>query len=223
MFSQARTAAAWLIGIIAALAAAVSLGQSYRGLFDWALHHAMIPEPWAALWPLMVDTFLVVGELWLLICSIDQAGWKDRIPAALITLAGLAASVAGNIGHVGFSAPPAVRWSAAVPPLAAAAALGVALRLVGQAVAAQPKPVRKPAREPARAPAPPRRAPARQLQRRRLADWLAEPAVATKLGELRRIQAAGGKLPTDRELARELGISRHAGGNLLRTVEKEAA
>jgi len=82
-----------------------------------------------------VDSFVAVGELALFVGLAD--GWpaRSRTSAWLVTLAGLAVSVAGNIGHVtGHSL--AVRATAAVPPLAAAPAfavgLGVLKRVVGK-------------------------------------------------------------------------------------------
>ena len=74
----------------------------------------------------MVDVFIAVGELSLFVAMIDRWEPRNRALAWGVTLAGLAVSVAGNIGHV---ASPALssRATAAVPPLAATAALAVGL------------------------------------------------------------------------------------------------
>lgn len=126
-------AAVTAIGVIAVATTAGALVQSYRGLLDWALHYARIPAQFAWFWPGMVDSFLVIGELILLVAAIrGLSGWAHAWGWAL-TMTGLAASLAGNIGHVGWSAGLAVKLSAAVPPLAAAAALGTGLGLVRMA------------------------------------------------------------------------------------------
>jgi hypothetical protein len=80
-----------------------------------------------------VDVFIAVGELALFVALVDVWASRSRTAAWLVTLAGLAASVAGNIGHVtGHSL--AVRATAAVPPLAAASALAVGLGVLKRVV-----------------------------------------------------------------------------------------
>jgi hypothetical protein len=120
----------------------VSFAESYRGLYDWAHEHGL-SGAWAAAWPLQVDTFIAVGELALFVALVDRWQRRSRIAAWAVTLAGLAVSVAGNVGHVhGHQA--ASRITAAVPPLAAAAALAVGLgvlkRVVGNRAQAAPLP-----------------------------------------------------------------------------------
>lgn len=76
--------------------------------------------------------FIAVGELALFVGLIDRWAPRSRLAAWAVTLTGLA-SVAGNIGHVtGHS--PAVRATAAVPPLAAASALAVGLGVLKRVV-----------------------------------------------------------------------------------------
>src|SRR5256885_7416019 len=79
--------------------------------------------------PLMVDTFVIVGELALFVSL--ASGWpqRTRIGAAAITALGLAASVAGNVGHQ-LSADWATRITYAIPPLAASAALAIGLTVL---------------------------------------------------------------------------------------------
>jgi hypothetical protein len=127
-----RLAALVAIAVLVASASAVSFAESYRGLFLWAHHHGL-SGPWAAIWPLQVDLFIAVGELALFVALAD--GWAPRSRAAAwtVTLAGLAVSVGGNVGHVaghGLSS----RATAAVPPLAAAAALAVGLGVLKRVV-----------------------------------------------------------------------------------------
>jgi hypothetical protein len=125
-------------GIIAATA--VALSESFRSLLGWAAAHGL-PGGWAYIWPLMVDSFTVVGEMVLFVMVLDGYGWRARWPAWIITAAGLAASVAGNVGHAWADAWT-WRATAAVPPLAAAVLLAVGLgmlkRLIRAARARQP-------------------------------------------------------------------------------------
>jgi Protein of unknown function (DUF2637) len=78
------------------------------------------------IWPLQVDVFIAVGELALFVALADRWAPRSRLAAWAVTACGLAVSVAGNVGHVtGHSLT--TRATAAVPPLAAAAALTVGL------------------------------------------------------------------------------------------------
>ena len=127
-----RGVALALIAALVAVASLVSFAESYRGLYLWAHRHGLAGL-WAAIWPLQVDVFIAVGELALFVALVDRWAPRSRTAAWLVTLTGLAVSVAGNVGHVtGHS--PAVRATAAVPPLAAAAALAVGLGVLKRVV-----------------------------------------------------------------------------------------
>jgi uncharacterized protein DUF2637 len=127
-----RGAALWAIASLITAASAASFAESYRGLFEWAARHGLSGF-WAAAFPLQVDVFIAVGELVLFIALVDQWRTRQRGAAWLVTIAGLAVSVAGNIGHVaGHSLT--VRATAAVPPLAAASALAVGLGVLKRVV-----------------------------------------------------------------------------------------
>lgn len=123
-----------LVAALVAAASLVSFAESYRGLYLWAHRHGLAGL-WAALWPLQVDVFIAVGELALFVALIDRWAPRSRLAAWTVTLTGLAVSVAGNVGHV-TGQSPAVRATAAVPPLAAASApavgLGILKRVVDQ-------------------------------------------------------------------------------------------
>jgi len=127
-----RLAALVTIAVLVAAASLVSFAESYRGLFMWARGHG-VPGIWAAVWPLQVDVFIAVGELALFVALADRWAPRSRAAAWAVTLAGLAVSVAGNVGHVA-SHEPAARVTAAVPPLAAAAALAVGLGVLKRVV-----------------------------------------------------------------------------------------
>jgi hypothetical protein len=88
------------------------------------------------IWPLQVDVFIAVGELALFVALADRWRVRSRTAAWAVTLAGLAVSVAGNVGHVaGHSL--ASRATAADPPLAAASARAVGLGVLKGVVARQ--------------------------------------------------------------------------------------
>jgi len=132
VFRVPRLFALAAIAALVASASLVSFAESYRGLYLWAHHHGLAGL-WTALWPVQVDAFIAVGELALFVALVDQWRARQRAAAWLVTAAGLAVSVVGNIGHVaGHSLT--VRATAAVPPLAAASALAVGLGVLKRVV-----------------------------------------------------------------------------------------
>jgi hypothetical protein len=131
-----RKAALITTGVLVAAASLVSFAESYRGLLLWASHHGL-HGVWAVAWPLQVDVFIAVGELALFVALADRSPVRSRVAAWGVTVLGLAASVAGNVGHITGS-DLASRVTAAVPPLAAAAALTVGLGVLKRVVATAP-------------------------------------------------------------------------------------
>jgi Protein of unknown function (DUF2637) len=129
-----RAAALVTIAAIITAASLTSFAESYRGLYDWAREHGL-SGLWAAAWPLQIDTFIAVGELALFVALADRWTVRSRLAAWLVTITGLAVSVAGNVGHVSGRALTD-RLTAAVPPLAAAAALAVGLGVLKRVVEA---------------------------------------------------------------------------------------
>jgi hypothetical protein len=126
----ARSRKGALVAIAAFIIAAdlVAFAGSYLGLYEWAARHGL--AGWRAYaFPLMVDTFVAVGELALFVSL--ASGWprRTRIGAAVITGVGLAASVAGNVGHA-WTADWWTRATWAIPPLAASAALAIGLTVL---------------------------------------------------------------------------------------------
>jgi hypothetical protein len=149
----ARAAALWAIAAIIAAASAASFAESYRGLYVWALRHRLSGF-WAAAFPLQVDSFIGVGELVLFIATVDQWRRGHRAGAWAVALLGLAVSVAGNIGHVGATDAQS-RGTAAVPPVAAFAALWLGLTVLKRVLARHAEAGTAPARTvPASAPVP---------------------------------------------------------------------
>ena len=130
---RARLAALAAIAALVATASLVSFAESYRGLWLWAHEHGL-RGLWAVAWPLQVDVFIAVGEAALFVALADRWPPRSRGAAWAVTLAGLLCSVAGNVGHVA-GHDLASRATAAVPPLAAAAALAVGLGVLKRTVA----------------------------------------------------------------------------------------
>ena len=116
----------------------VSFAESYRALYDWAAGHGL-----SGLW---AGGLAAAGRrvhrgrrAGAVRRPRRRAGRAGRGSAAwAVTLAGLAVSVAGNVGHVGRSRPLSDRATAAVPPLAAAAALAVGLGVLKRVVEHRP-------------------------------------------------------------------------------------
>jgi hypothetical protein len=127
-----RRAALAVIAALVAGASITALAESYRALVIWSAHHG-VSGFWSAVWPLQIDVFVIVGELALFVALAD--GWtpRSRAGAWAVTVTGLAVSVAGNVGHVS-SHLVTDRVTAAVPPVAAAAALAVGLGVLKRVV-----------------------------------------------------------------------------------------
>jgi len=128
-----RGAALTAISVIITAADSAAFAESYRGLWVWARHHGLSGF-WAAAFPLQVDTFIIVGELALFVAMVDQWERRHKAGAWAVTLLGLAASVAGNIGHVAAHDLQS-RGTAAVPPVAAFAAMWVGLSVLKRVIA----------------------------------------------------------------------------------------
>lgn len=125
---RATRVALWGIGLLVVVADAAAFAGSYLGLFQWATNHGM--AGWRAYaFPLMVDTFVAVGELALFVSAARLWSFRTRLGGWTVALIGLAASVAGNVYHAPTADIP-TRLTWAVPPLAAAAALAVGLGIL---------------------------------------------------------------------------------------------
>ena len=139
----AYLAALWAIAVVITAASGASSAESYRGLFVWALHHGLAGF-WAAAFPLQVDSFIGVGELVLFVAMVGRWTLRQRAGAWVVALLGLAVSVAGNIGHVAAHDAQS-RGTAAVPPVAAFAALWLGLTVLKRVLSS-----RTPSRPPGR-------------------------------------------------------------------------
>ncbi|MFA1551424.1 DUF2637 domain-containing protein [Actinomadura chokoriensis] len=136
--NRAQVITRW--GAIAFMAAAVltatagGFAQSYAGLYHWALEHGL--RGWKAeSFPLLVDLFIIVGELGLFLLAIDAfvikrralLSWLDFCLPLTIALAGWTASLIFNVGHVGHKTF-SYQATAAVPPIVSMLGLFVLLR-----------------------------------------------------------------------------------------------
>jgi hypothetical protein len=134
----ARLLALVAIAVLVAAASVASFMESFRALYEWA-HEHWLSVRWSAAWPLQIDVFIAVGELALFVALVDGWQHRSRVLPWVVTITGLAVSVAGNVGHVGWAAPVAEKATAAVPPLAAAAALAVGLGVLKRVVEHRPQ------------------------------------------------------------------------------------
>src|SRR5690606_10786291 len=103
-----RWAAVAVMAAAVLTATASGFAQSYAGLYHWALDHGL--SGWKAQsFPLLVDLFIIVGELGLFLLAIDAfvlqrralLSWLDFCLPLTIALAGWTASLIFNVGHVG--------------------------------------------------------------------------------------------------------------------------
>ncbi|WP_169809242.1 DUF2637 domain-containing protein [Actinomadura chibensis] len=160
--NRAQVITRW--GAIAFMAAAVltatagGFAQSYAGLYHWAMEHGL--RGWKAeSFPLLVDLFIIVGELGLFLLAIDAfvlrrralLSWLDFFLPLTIALAGWTASLVFNVGHVG-NKTFSYQATAAVPPIVSMLGLFVLLRTLHRYVARDDEEEqRKPAEPQARA------------------------------------------------------------------------
>ena len=135
-------------------------------------------------------TFIAVGELALFVALVDAWAFRSRLAAWSVTGLGLAVSVAGNVGHVA-GHDLASRVTAAVPPVAAAAALAVGLGVLKRVVAqhgSAPVPASHPALPAA------------------LGNGHAAPEGASEAAERYAAELARGQLPSVRRMRREMHL-----------------
>lgn len=121
-----RAAGLWLIGILIPISTVASFIVSYRGLFDWAIHHGW---PWylAPALPLIVDLLIIAGEIVLFVAAIDGGTpWHVRAWAWTVTVGFTLLSIAGNVSHA-VTNDLATRVGWGLPPAGIAIALGFGL------------------------------------------------------------------------------------------------
>lgn len=141
----AHRASVALMAVTVLIATGDGFAQSYAGLYHWALEHSL--HGWKAeSFPLMVDLFILVGELGMFALALEghkltrrALSWADLGLPAGIAAGGWVVSLAFNVGAV--RAELADQLTAAVPPIASMLGLVVLLRtlhrLVGRAAASE--------------------------------------------------------------------------------------
>ncbi|GAB2844908.1 hypothetical protein GCM10022221_50260 [Actinocorallia aurea] len=128
-----RWAAVGLMAAAVLTATGGGFAQSYSGLYQWAIEHGL--TGWkAASFPLLVDLFIIVGELGLFLLALDAyairktlLSWLDFMLPLFIALAGWTASLVFNVGHV-LNKDFSYQATAAVPPIVSMLGLFVLLR-----------------------------------------------------------------------------------------------
>ncbi len=149
MTAASKAAAITRWGAVSLMATAVltatagGFAQSYAGLYQWALEHGL--HGWkAGSFPLLVDLFIVVGELGLFLLAIDAfvlkrrhlLSWLDFMLPLFIALAGWTASLIFNVGHV-VQREFSYQATAAVPPIVSMLGLFVLLRTLHRYVSTE--------------------------------------------------------------------------------------
>lgn len=114
-----------VITFLILLATVVSFSESYHGLFEWAISHS-VPWFWSLIWPLMLDTVILVGECSVFVSIHKHWKLRHRIWAWSVTFSGLAVSTLANGGHVA-SKDWLTHLTNALPPIALMFALTVGL------------------------------------------------------------------------------------------------
>lgn len=87
-----RTVALAAIAILVTAASLTAFAESYRALWLRAGEHGL-SGPSGAAWPLLVDTFIAVGELALFVALVDSWPLRSRAAAWCVGTGGLAVSV----------------------------------------------------------------------------------------------------------------------------------
>ncbi|MBO2464786.1 DUF2637 domain-containing protein [Actinomadura violacea] len=150
-----RWGAIAFMAIAVMTATAGGFAQSYAGLYHWALEHGL--RGWKAdSFPLLVDLFIIVGELGLFLLAVDafvlrrrdMMSWLDFFLPLAIALAGWTASLIFNVGHVGHRSF-SYQATAAVPPIVSMLGLFVLLRTLHRYVAQKGEEAEEKAPEPA--------------------------------------------------------------------------
>lgn len=145
--NKARVLTRWgAVGLMATAVLTATAGgfaQSYAGLYNWAKEHGL--NGWKAdSFPLLVDLFIIVGELGLFLLALDAfvlhrkrlMTWLDFLLPLFIAIAGWTASLIFNVGHV-VNRQFSYQATAAVPPIVSMLGLFVLLRTMHRYVSSQ--------------------------------------------------------------------------------------
>ena len=134
--STVRVITVIILGVAVSIATADGFAQSYSGLYRWALEHQL--SGWKAQsFPLLVDLFVLCGELGLFLLALDghkltkrpSLSWVDLFIPTAVASAGWGVSLWFNVGHVQ-NASFDDKVTAGVPPVTAMIGLIILLRNV---------------------------------------------------------------------------------------------
>ena len=127
---------AYAVGVGVCLAGAFA--ESFANLVAYFRHNGLA-WPLAVVAPSMIDVFTIGGEVLVLIATIERWPRRFKVAGWCATGAGLAVSVAGNVGKDGWTVPGTGRFippehavSYAIAPLALAGLLALGLMIVKQ-------------------------------------------------------------------------------------------
>lgn len=117
------------------IATAAGFAHSYAGLYDWGVAHKL--TSWKAdTFPLLVDMFILVGELGLFLIALDGlkvrkslTSWMDILIPSVVVAAGWGASLWFNIHHLRIATTDD-QITFAIPPIAAMIGLMILLRTI---------------------------------------------------------------------------------------------
>jgi len=130
-----RTGTVFIMTSVVMVATADGFAQSYSGLYDWAIQHKL--SGWKAeSFPLLVDLFILVGELGLFLLALDGhrlrrsfMAWVDILIPAAVASVGWLVSLWFNVNHIPFASGED-KVTAGVPPVTAMVGLLILLRTV---------------------------------------------------------------------------------------------
>ena len=134
----AHLTAVGVMAVAVLIATADGFAQSWVGLYQWAHAHGL--TDWKAKsFPLMVDVFILVGELGMFALALEghkltrrAMSWLDLAIPAVIAAAGWCVSLAFNVGRADHELSD--QLTAAVPPIASMLGLLVLLRTLHRLV-----------------------------------------------------------------------------------------
>jgi hypothetical protein len=118
---------AYAIGVGVCLVGAFT--ESFANLITYFRHQGLAIGL-AVVAPSMVDIFTIGGEVLVLIATVNRWDLRAKIAGWAATFAGLAVSVAGNVGKDGWRIPLERAVAYAIAPLALAGLLALALMIV---------------------------------------------------------------------------------------------
>jgi hypothetical protein len=130
----------WSYAIGVGLCLIGAFTESFANLIGYFRHNGL-PLGLAIVAPSMIDIFTIGGEGLVLLATIEHWDWRAKTAGWAATAAGLAVSVAGNVGRDGWTLPGTRRLippehivTYAIPPLALAGLLALGLMIVKRAL-----------------------------------------------------------------------------------------